>query len=246
MDEADEKSRNERRKITTVDELPDWFKSKIYKKNLTDAQCYVEINFRTMLLAWDRLDGERDTAFARDDFDRAIKLKINPTSPLLHIPGAHNPIEDLTALEATYLAATYRAHRPSSAGLMEELNQLIALWKIEREDPPEPGMVSYRYEKAVETFFEGLRKDEKLETTYFDAGDLANPFLSYAQAINGVPLVVDTEFDDQTLIASFKKWLADVRLQSNEKIKRPFKQDDYDDWAYYKIREVYDLLLGEG
>ena len=70
---------------------------------------------------------------------------------------------------------------------------------------------------------------------------LGNPFLSYGRPLNGYPVTVDTQFDDETLVQGFRSWLKKQRETDKEKSKRPFNQNDFDDWAHYKIRELFDL-----
>jgi hypothetical protein len=70
---------------------------------------------------------------------------------------------------------------------------------------------------------------------------MGNPWLSYGRPLNGFPVTIDTQFDDETIITHVKLWLAEKRKSEGESARRPYNQSDFDDWAYYRIRELFDL-----
>ena len=80
--------------------------------------------------------------------------------------------------------------------------------------------------------------DEPIEKFLEGVG---NPWLSYGRPLNGFPITVDTQFDDETIVSFFKQWLAEKRKTEGERARRPFLQSDFDDWEYYKVREIFDL-----
>lgn len=248
MVDITKEERQQRRKITTVSELPDWFKSKKYTKVLSDVQWYTEINFRVLafhgFLHNEGVDSPELKRSRLNHFEKMINMELNPNSVFMHHKSNNpDPIYPISALETLYLASTFKTSHPEHAEVLNSFDDLLSTWKIECNDRGDFRLISYEYEKKLDDFFTLIEANSAIESAAFNVEEMRNPFLSYGDALRGVPVVVDTRFDDATLIASFQSWLKLERTKNQEKIRRPFIQDDFDDWAYYKLREIHDLDL---
>ena len=169
-------------------------------------------------------------------------------SYVFHVPQYNRPINDLTAGEAIYFRSVLRDE--ALIDLAETFDTILALWlKALQEnaqnitDGPTP--IFGEYETRLADFFKGIEVDERTEKLdqpiikFLDG--IGNPWLSYGRPLNGLPITVDTQFDDETLVNSFRDWLSNNRAAEGERMKRPFNQNDLSDWENYRIRELFDL-----
>ncbi len=238
-------------RIKTVSELPEWFKNKAYRKGLGKAGWYREIRVRQLVLQIISMH-PNDVPFP----DEAKKILIGMiTEPVAHpnayafyVPQYNRPINDLTAGEAIYFRSVLRDE--ALIDLAETFDTILALWlKALQEnaqnitDGPTP--IFGEYETRLADFFKGIEVDERTEKLdqpiikFLDG--IGNPWLSYGRPLNGLPITVDTQFDDETLVNSFRDWLSNNRAAEGERMKRPFNQNDLSDWENYRIRELFDL-----
>lgn len=252
------------KKITSVDQLPDWFFNRQYGKNLSDIEWYRQIRVRQKLnqmvemqkhlRAKEERLNKSDCLDERDYEARTRKLilemleedeiELDPHVYYLHQDG--NPISDLIVKETIYLAFALRNENLSE--VTEEYNQLLISWcdALKEMEGREGDIIPYpaSYEERLRSFLfetENENIDKMQELIINHSETLRNPFLSYDRPLNGYPVTIDTQFDDKTIIEHIKEWLVETRKWEESKARRPFNQNDFDDWKLYKIREIWDL-----
>lgn len=238
------------KRIKSVSELPDWYKHRSYRKRLSKVDWFREIRMRqsvVRLLEMDQADGHSLDDLS--DSSRKILLRFletapHPSSPIFFISQSNRPVHALTAEEAIYLRSAIRDEDLSQFG--KEYDRLLSLWhKACDEDPEGPTPLFGEYEHQLEKFVDELEKHPyagKLEQPIESVLDgVGNPWLSYGRPLNGSPITIDTQYDDETITSYFKSWLAEKRRAEGERVRRPFVQNDFDDWEYFKIRELFDL-----
>lgn len=238
------------KKITSVSELPDWFKNRSYKKRLSKVDWFREIRMRETVIGLLE-EEQRDAHFSEEvsDKDREFLLKMleptsRPDSSISIVPHSNRPVHDLTAGEALYLRSVIRDEDLILLG--KYFNRLLLYWLTALKEGPEgPGYLLEEYDERIRIFFDKLKKhpcagkmDEPI-VKFLDG--VGNPWLYHGRALNGFPITIDTQYDDETIINYFKSWLAEKRKTEGERVRRPFNQNDFDDWEHYKIREIFDL-----
>lgn len=239
------------RRITSVSELPDWFKNRTYKKKLSRVDWFREIRMRQTLIHLLEM-GQRHTHYSeeasnerREFLLRLLEAAPRPDSLIFLVSQSNRPVHDLTAGEALYLKSAIRDDDLIQVG--KKFDGLLLLWfKALKEDPVGPTTPLFGdFERRIRVFFDELEKSsyaDKLDEPIDKFLDgVGNPWLSYGRPLNGFPITVDTQYDDETIINFFKNWLAEKRKTEGERVRRPFLQNDFDDWEYFKIREIFDL-----
>ncbi|WP_129111349.1 DUF6387 family protein [Burkholderia pseudomallei] len=237
--------------IKSSKDLPTWFRDRTYEKNLSAVEWYCEIVSRVFRLEslLELLEEQQpDAALAEKIWDTRSLLtdwrKIPKDSGLwkyfyVGIDQNNKPVDDLNYLEVYYLSEGMTDYPQflQAKRLMSELLSSFQKLHGNREDvwvvPPE-------YKAQLENFILRAGGARTEPAHQIDAG---NPFLDYGRPLNGFPITVDTQYDDATLEACFKKWLKERRRKDGERARRPFNQNDFDDWQQYRIREVFDLDL---
>lgn len=227
--------------IKSKSQLPDWFKNKIYSKNLTSIDWYREIFDRKLILGMIEM---RESLGHTSDKNNTSLMSLflrdsNKKSPLYNISQHGKPIQPLSVFEASYLSIA--AESDDLENFKQRLQNLLKMWKVEINLIDESPVFSYQYEVELEDFIKDISSKEFLFLDVLGISEIGNPFFSYDRPLNGTPVTIDTHFDDKTIIESVKEWLQLERVKMKEKAKRPFNQNDFDDWTYYKIREVCDL-----
>ena len=221
--------------------MPDWFKNKTYSKNLTSIDWYREIFDRKLIL--DMVEMRESLGLTSDKNNTSLMSLFlrdsNKKSPLYNISQHGKPIQPLSVFEASYLSIA--AESDDLENFKQRLQNLLKMWKVEINLIDESPVFSYQYEVELEDFIKDISSKEFLFLDVLGISEIGNPFLSYDRPLNGTPVTIDTQFDDKTIIESVKEWLQLERVKMKEKAKRPFNQNDFDDWTYYKIREVCDL-----
>jgi hypothetical protein len=172
---------------------------------------------------------------------------VRPDSLIYLVGQQGTPVRDMTVDEVTFLRSGIRDETIRS--WMEEYETLLKLWREALEEhernPDGPTPKFGNYERALADFVDRLGHNDaeksfsalaQRQTEY-----LGNPWLSYGRPLNGYPITIDTQFDDVTIIEHIKAWLSVRRRAEESRARRPFNQSDYDDWEYYKVREVFDL-----
>lgn len=251
------------RKIKSVDELPEWFFKRDYSGNLSAVEWYREIRRRQSLQhsidlvqeVLNRVNGLGDGQVAATQYGVKIKESllsllemenIRPDAKFYDVSQAGRAVHDLTVMETVYLS--HSLNKSGLAKACKPFKRLLKLWskankKMERAKNP-PLLIPYSYEKALGKFVGDtpLEKWAVLDSAIHQQSEaIGNPLLSYGRPLNGYPVTIDTQFDDQTILGQLKQWLAEVREQEETKAKRPFNQNDLDDWKVNKIREAFDL-----
>lgn len=234
------------KRITSVSELPDWFRNRPYKKRLRSVDWYREVRSRQVLA--DMLKRRPNDAQIGEESQKVLlellKKDARPDSLIFFVSQSSRPVHDLTAGEALYFRSVTRDEDLIEFG--KKFDALLSLWlKVLKEDPEGPTPLFGEYEHQIGIFFDELEKhpcagklDEPIEKSLDGVG---NPWLSYGRPLNGSPITIDTQYDDETIINYFKSWLAEKRKTEGERLRRPFLQNDFDDWEYFKIREIFDL-----
>ena len=171
--------------------------------------------------------------------------KIRPDAMINFVPQNGYPIRDMSVGEVAFLRFAIKDHEVNNIAF--EYEKLLALWCEAQEEAARDGPTPkfFQYGRVLSEFVNRL--DDENDGHQFDAlveplsSHLANPWLSYGRPLNGYPVTVDTRFDDETIIESLKEWLKARREADGSSARRPFNQNDFDDWEYYKIREIFDL-----
>lgn len=181
---------------------------------------------------------------SREILLKLLKNTPHPNSLLFYVSQSNRPVHDLTAGEALYFRSAIRDDDLIQLG--KRFDGLLSLWLAAlKEDPEGPTPLFGEYEHQIQIFFTDLDKspwagklDEPVEKFLDGVG---NPWLSWGRPLNGFPITIDTQYDDETIINYFKSWLAEKRKTEGKRVRRPFLQNDFDDWEYFKIREIFDL-----
>jgi hypothetical protein len=236
-------------KIRSVSALPDWFRSRTYRKKLTDVEWFREIRRREYIAKLLRMS-EESSADTKNRFLSILTSDIakTPSNSLIYeVSQQCEAIRDLDAGEAIFLR--FAVHQRDEHKIAQEYEQLLASWCGVLQEAAAASDVTPKfgkYESDLATFAKHLDGDEHARWLYspsYDADDerLGNPWLSYGRPLNGFPVTIDTQFDDETIITHVKLWLAEKRKSEGQKARRPYNQNDFDSWEYYKIRELFDL-----
>ncbi|MBN3734927.1 DUF6387 family protein [Burkholderia sp. Tr-20390] len=233
--------------IKSVADLPDWYKQRKYRTDLDAAGWYREIQSRVEIRSLARVHGEESDSLSTlpsrhwELYRRAIDWYETPNRTMFDLEHNSYPIDNLGVFEAFYLSESVTD--PQLVRARNEYRELMRLWELEhqREDAV---VYSRAYEEALRRFVDS----EDIQATFIavDVNEGGNPLLSYGQPLSGYPITVDTQFDDETLVKHFKQWLADKRADEGEKARRPFNDNDFSDWQFYKIRELHDLTVWSG
>lgn len=230
--------------IKSVADLPDWFKEKKYEKTLSVTDWYREIRKRQYgvdAVEFMMTNPHVSSHHARDVL-YILHAALPKEWPFFWINQQNYPIEDMSKMEAMYLAACF--DDPKSQEAHRDYSDLMQVFKSEVNHPKRT-VFSRKYEDMLSDFFNKYAESEEMsELVYPTAadGNIGGLYLSYGRPLKGYPVIIDTQYDDATIIGFVQMWLADRRKENGEKAaKRPFLQNDFDDWAYFKIREVVDL-----
>jgi hypothetical protein len=228
--------------IKSVDHLPKWFKEAQYHKNLSAADWYREIRKRDWVREKIRTAVEKaDMPPGRPlSLFRACYAPLKRSWELYYQYGVDAPIADMTKAQAIFLAACNDSD--AAQNFFTASRGLISHYRHELTKNKESA--SPEYEDHLSYFL-----DDWHNTNYPHLDDMAyrivhndgNSMLDYCRPFEGYPIVVDTAFDDETILNEFKRWLAEVRKHDEPKAKRPFSQNDFSDWANYRLREIHDL-----
>lgn len=242
-----------KQRITSVKDLPDWFKNKTYATNLNIIDWFREIRKRQKVLDLYEFGKKyRDSTGKNSEESRETLLSLllatpRPDSLIYSVSQNNRPVYDLTASEALYFRSAIRDDDLLQLG--KKYDELMSLWHkaLDEMGTDDPTSFFGEYEHQIAIFFEKF--DENSYAKKFDEPiekfleDIGNPYLSYGRPLNGSPITVDTQYDDETIITHFKNWLAEIRRNEGERIRRPFTQKDLDDWELYKIRQIFDLEM---
>ena len=223
--------------IKSKKDLPEWFTERVYKKNNNAVEWYLEIRRRQYLLKL--IDLSLEVAAKPNEKMIQLWLSAPPKDAIIYLMHQHNrPVQPLSIIEVCYLKAAMSEAKIDLAH--EKTSSLIKMWRaeIERKDAL---VFTWEYEKYLQEYSNFLDENDWLYEDVLGVTEIGNPMLSYGRPLIGTPLVIDTQFDDATILNSMKNWLTENRKLNNEKARRPLNQNDFDDWTYYKIREVIDL-----
>ena len=240
------------RKITSATDLPNWFKERPYKKQLSKVDWYREIRHRQFLLRMFELQQaiQRMPKSAQEKSNEILldilEATPRPDSYIFLVPQSDRPVHDLTAGEVLYLRSAI--HDDYLIQIGKRFDGLLSLWrKALGENPEGPTPLFREYEHQIASFLRGIEKSpcaEKLDDPIQKILDsMGNPWLSYGRPLNGFPITIDIQYDDQTIISHFKDWLDKKRKAEGERVRRPFNQNDLDGWEHFKIREIFDLEI---
>lgn len=230
--------------IKSVDQLPEWFKRADYKKNLSAADWYREIKKREWATEQIRIAVEKHNMPSNRPLTlfRACYKKIRKNWECYYQYGIEAPIRDMTKAQAIFLSAYNDSEMARE--FFDSAKILIEHFKHEIKKGGEA--LSPEYEDRLSFFLDdwhNLDYPQLDDMAYRIVYDTGNPMLHYCRPFVGYPVVIDTAFDDETLISQFKLWLSEVRKYDEPKAKRPFTANDFSDWAQYRVREIYDLEL---
>lgn len=232
--------------IKSVSELPKKLRDRFaYKKQQSPVDWYRDVRHRQYYKEHlEMMYSNFVQVMEKDAVGRLIDGYFDLQNPFsvanYHLPHWNEPVEDQTVHQTAYLSCGLRTAGYQS--VIEQLSTLLERWEDERK-VTDNFLITQDYEAKAAAYIKYMDESE----IDFDApverltAPLGNPLLSYGRPLSGYPVVVDTQFDDETLVKGFRLWLKKRRETDREKAKRPFNQNDFDDWAHYKIRELFDL-----
>lgn len=234
-------------KIKDISQLPNWFFERKYETNISDIQWYREIRRRQFVLSYiDWLGGhlKEISKIPKICMDFLVE-DISPDSKIYVILGQNTPISEITASQANYFASSFRSS--SNRKGLKPYEKLLEHWSTKLEDSKKETTSNWRtkyftqYEHRLSDIVENYDAKILGSDVNNDMDSIYNPYISYSKSIIGYPITVNTQFDDKTILKYFHEWLKEIREIEKTKAVRPFNQNDYDDWAYFKIREIFDL-----
>lgn len=238
--------------IKSISQIPNDVRTRFsYKKQLSATDWYREIRHRQFYKShiefiYAKFPPKTIPGGGFEIFDRLHEDYENLENPLsvanYYLDHWNKPVSDLTLHEAAYLACGVR--QSGNEKIIDDLDLLLRQWDTARQDKVET-FIESPYKDLVEVYVDTVFESEvnyEAPALAFTL-ELGNPFLSFGQPLNGLPITVDTQFDDETLVHGFRDWLRTRRAQDKEKVRRPFNQNDFDDWAHYKVRELFDLEI---
>ena len=238
-------------KIKDISKLPDWLSKRIYKKQLSDIDWYREVRLRQRLLSV--MSVYIESPIEKDDKSRLFlnqmleRDDIRPDSMAYVLPQGGTPVQDLTVSESVFLE--YSIRNSDVSEFAEQYRNLLSQWTIACDDieasakAGTPRLTYGMYDRHLPKFLdrlEGGNSNFDCPITSY-SNQLGNPWLSYGRPLNGYPVTIDAQFDDETILQNVKAWLVKTRESEGTKARRPFNQNDFDDWEFYKIRELFDL-----
>ncbi len=222
--------------IKNYRDFPEWFKNKKYADLHTTEEWRYEIKLRAVidaLLLKSNIGplGEKQFVdwISQEDF------------PLAYCSGVNEPIIDMSICDVLYLNKCIR--NSSVAFDITKIDELFSEGLRVLPEVPNGRLIPYEYERMLDDVIRTTDDDtfDWLNGSAFEHWPGVNPWLSYANALEGRPISVDTELDDKTLVESFKGWLANVRKEESEKVKRPYSESDFEKWNRYKLLQVFDI-----
>src|SRR5690349_11996209 len=102
-------------RITASAQLPEWFKTRAYEKQLSPIQWFRELRLRQKIKSLVHLGSERSSPAQRDEEHKAFLLDLvtggfalRPDSPIYWVRQTARPVGALTASEALYFRAAIR------------------------------------------------------------------------------------------------------------------------------------------
>lgn len=231
--------------IKSVKDLPQWFKDAKYEKNLGAVDWYREIRKRQLVLdTIEKVRSQPNSSLRSIGEILEILHTVPKDWPLYELPQHNWPVEDMTKIEAIYIAACFDDEKAKE--VYARYQELMRVFRSEVNNPDQV-YFSRKYEEMLRAFYETYASDGTLgELAYLTVADttISKMHLSYGRPLHGYPVIIDTQYDDETILQHVRQWLAEHRAEKGEKpAKRPFSQNDFDDWTYYKIREVVDLEM---
>jgi hypothetical protein len=219
---------NKRILLRTADSLPKWFPLRIYSTRLT-AQQWLD----ALVMRWvvrNEYQNTHDECGARDTFERLIVRQPARKSGRSRFidrsrkPGELLGVRELPAFDAAYIATMF-AHSKSGAALLAEVTHIRktrdsrSLW-IE----PSPRVKNSRRESFADMVNHGTE-----------------PY-RMPDVLSGIPVAVDIDQDDESLMSAFKFWLANARSILGP-ARRPIGAQDFSSWRDYGVLPVFDLRL---
>ncbi len=232
-----------KRKVKSASELPEWFKTRSYKKQLSAVEWYVEVRARQVIakILARKPDGPIE------EHTRAIIRRLQSGAPAYStgysLREVTKAVNDLTVGEALYFRSV--ATDSEVIGIGRSLDSLLAVWHSTLAQMRAEGKIPEDFWQTVNQLQDkldelSLTEQWKSPATQLD-DNFGDPAAFSRDVFNGFPVTVDTYLDDETIIEHFKEWLSKQRQRAAERARRPFTRNDFDDWEHYKIRELFDL-----
>lgn len=232
--------------VRSVNELPDWFKTRKYEKQLAPADWYRSIRWRQKISStWNESFFVGNKSFPVQEekvkfFLEMLEMEWDRHSVLYELNQFNHPVQSLTKGEVLFLATLTD---PSTRKFGKELESLIDAWNNE-EHVSQGRLFPIGYELELCRVVAQADQLPQLNSPAFseDIG-IGNPYLSFGRPLTGHPLTVDLQYDDETILTHFKQWIKDQRRKQGVQVKKPISEGDFDDWVYYRVREIFDLEL---
>jgi len=232
-------------KIKSTSDLPEWFTDRNYKTKLSKADWFREVRTRQIVADFLSRAHLLQNGFTEKNRKFFLSKLDPPPHPALLFPRSPTrPVRDLTAEEVIYLKAAM--NDDDLRQFSSQYDELLLHWhKANEEDPDGPTPLFGKYEERFAKFIDDIEDNplaDKLDQSAENfLKNLGHPWLGYSGPLNGSAITIDTQFDDETILEFVKRWLAEKRAQDGQRLRRPFSQNDFDDWERFKIRQIFDL-----
>jgi hypothetical protein len=213
--------------------LPDWFPLPIYRQVLTKNEWLTEIGLRAALQTAERNMREGKVKAFRtegpaDETFRAMFVT-RETRSGGDLAAAQEasfwPVRHPTPFELFFLAENQRVPEHAEA----------EAWATKLKQKGKPAIAEFvasgSKKKMGQMDLKTLEKDSAAVANYMD--------VIGKQAC----LMVDLDYDDQTLELGFKVWLAGIRHLLDEKAPQPIGDKDFAKWTRFGLLPAFDLLF---
>lgn len=209
--------------LRTKKSLPKWFPLRVYTSELTKEEWLDELAMRVTVKT--SLDCGNNRENVKNLFQDLIVDKkykkgflVSKNKDVPEIWG----IRELSGFDALYLSC---AVDNSTQGLLfkNRLQEIIR-------------------SKDANAIFNELPKEleNQKRGSFVAVTDKENEPFYFYDVLSGFPVKVDLDQDDETLIAAFKVWLAQIREDLGE-AKKPIGEKDFLAWKEYGLLQTFDL-----
>lgn len=206
--------------------LPTWFPLPVYSQRLTAEQWLEEISVRALLKFYG--DAGMSAGMIKPIFEQGIVRRAPGTAELLNDlprPSDLLGVHDLPAFDAAYLGLMV-ANTTKGRAITSKI-------KRARKN---------RDERELAAPTSKTLKDAKSGSFVRFVEDESEP-CPMAHVLSGVPVIVDVDQDDESLITAFRGWLIHARNELGP-ARKPVGLKDLADWKEYAVLPVFDLALG--
>ncbi|MES2353282.1 MAG: DUF6387 family protein [Pseudomonadota bacterium] len=207
-------------------QLPDWYPLPIYNSTLTEDEWLTQIIIRaTFQTVWRNYKNgliEEDKDWKTVFKNLIVENDITSEGFIGKDKKVHWPVREIKPFEVFYTAENCRGNCYDDA----------REWAKKLVDNPK---------KYLGEFFTS-NIDERFQSLNFNSSSVKNEHVIDVMG-RTAPLIIDLDYDDETLSTAFAIWLAGARNALDESHKRSVDKKDFKKWAYFRVLPAFDLLL---